>query len=334
MNRIPPSSTVTCGKPGTVVLERRPPTRSLISKSATLARGRACFRRHAAYVPATPAPMTAMSTLPRAMLVTAASPRLHGESIVAVAISSAQVALFPSRSRDQHGSRDTEAKIPDCQEGKTREPSGEWKAAPSGAQSVGSASVPSTIAALNVALPPRSERGIATVNEDVSKLTGTSSPPGAIWACPCETLNRSRVLSAPSLGGCGQKESVAPGVPVFGLASVSKSMKPATAWSLPESAGAMAPAKLTVRQEVVASAVAETEVMSWRTAPLPKASPTVSVTEKCTVGLAGQVTVGVAGAAVPGSAACRCQTPFGVGADGAIDREDAGDRPVEATAGQ
>ena len=36
------------GVAGTVVLERRPPTRSLISKRATLARGRARFRRHAA----------------------------------------------------------------------------------------------------------------------------------------------------------------------------------------------------------------------------------------------------------------------------------------------
>src|SRR6266566_2629213 len=199
----------------------------------------------------------------------------------------------------------TTRKSPGRQDGTTREPSGEWNAAPSGAQSVGSASVPSTMAALNVALPPRSERGIAAVNEVFSKLTGTASPPGAIWACPCETLNRSRVVSTPRPEGFGQKESVAPGVPVLGLASVSKSMKPATARSLPESAGAMAPAKLTVRQNVVASAVAETEVMSWRTGPLPKASPTVSVTENCTVGLTGQLTVGVAEAAVPGSAACR-----------------------------
>jgi hypothetical protein len=96
----------------------------------------------------------------------------------------------------------------------------------------------------------------------------------------------------------------------------------------------MAPAKLTVRQKVVASAVAETEVMSWRTAPLPKASPTVSVTENWTVGLAGQVTVGVAEAAVPGAAACRCQGALAVEAGGAVEREDAGDRRVEATAGQ
>src|ERR1700704_743958 len=131
----------------------------------------------------------------------------------------------------------------------------------------------------------------------------------------------SRVASTPIPGGGRQKASVAPLVPVFGLASVSNSMKPTAAWSLPESAGATVPAKLTVRQNVVASAVAETEVMSWRTAPAPVASPTVSVTENCTVGAAGQVTVGVA-AGLLGSAAWRCQALLAVGAGGVADGED------------
>jgi hypothetical protein len=94
----------------------------------------------------------------------------------------------------------------------------------------------------------------------------------------------------------------------------------------------MVPAKLTVRQNVVASAVAVTEVMSWRTGPVPVASPTVSVTENRTFGVAGQATVGVA-AGPFGRAACRCHAPLAAGAGGAGDGEDAVRPGVDAKAG-
>src|SRR5207248_11104699 len=47
----------------------------------------------------------------------------------------------------------------------TMEPSGEWMLPPLGAQSVGSANVPNTIAKLNELWPPISARGITAVKE-------------------------------------------------------------------------------------------------------------------------------------------------------------------------
>ena len=55
----------------------------------------------------------------------------------------------------------------------TIEPSGEWILAPSGAQSVGSASVPRTIVKFKELSPPIAESGMTAVNEVVSKVTGT-----------------------------------------------------------------------------------------------------------------------------------------------------------------
>src|SRR5262245_28945249 len=62
MYRMPPTSALTCGKPGKVMVYRRPPMRSLYSKRATRKFDPfSCCKRHALYAPETPPPTTATS---------------------------------------------------------------------------------------------------------------------------------------------------------------------------------------------------------------------------------------------------------------------------------